>query len=137
MLLFKTYEFFIKCDDGYYLRFKLPLIFDCKTKIFYHDEQNSPNITNETQKNIVAFSIQNEDKFILSIHDYKKSKQPTRDNMLHAFGCYISNEVKRMGYKNLNRNLFEDHQYLVNHNGYTDFQPYSLGYVQNISDGIK
>ena len=125
---FKTYEFFIKCDDRCYLKFKLPLIFDYKTKMLYNGDNK--------REIYPAFYIPDENNFVLSTHKGKNSS-PTQENMLHAFSCYTSNDVKIMGYKNLDRNIFDAYQYLVGHNANDDFQSYSLGYFQNIHDGVK
>lgn len=125
---FEQHEFFIKCDDRCYLKFKLPLIFDYKTKMLYHGDNK--------REIYPAFYIPDENNFVLSTHKGKNSS-PTQENMLHAFSCYTSNDVKIMGYKNLDRNIFDAYQYLVGHNANDDFQSYSLGYFQNIHDGVK
>ena len=56
---FTEHEFFIKCDDRCYLKFKLPLIFDTKNKILYHPHTN--------QKITAGFSIPKKNTFCLSI----------------------------------------------------------------------
>lgn len=124
----KNNFFYIKCDDRCYLKFKLPLIFDYKTKMLYNGDNK--------REIYPAFYIPDENNFVLSTHKGKNSS-PTQENMLHAFSCYTSNDVKIMGYKNLDRNIFDAYQYLVGHNANDDFQSYSLGYFQNIHDGVK
>ena len=59
---FTKYEFFIRCNDVCYLKFKLPLIFDIKNKILYHP--------NTIQKITAGFSIP---KKILFVYQYTEA----------------------------------------------------------------
>lgn len=129
---FKTYEFFIKCDDRCYLKFKLPLIFDVKNKILYQSN-NQPNTRQET---FAGFSIPKKNKFCLSMY---QGYPPMPDNSLYTFGCDYrwGDQVNRMCYVNHNTYNFEKYQYLVNCDGCKDFQPLPLDYFDNIYDGFK
>ena len=125
---FKTYEFFIKCDDRCYLKFKLPLIFDIKNKILYNPHIN--------QKITAGFSIPKKNKFCLSVY---QGYPPMPDNSLYTFCCdsLWDNKVKRMCYVNNDTGDFEKYQYLVNCDWCKDFQPLPLDYFDNIYDGFK
>ena len=125
---FTEHEFFIKCDDRCYLKFKLPLIFDTKNKILYHPHTN--------QKITAGFSIPKKNTFCLSIYG---SNHPTSDNILYTFGCDYrwGDQVNKMCYVNHKTRNFEKYQYLVNFNTVADFQPLPLDYFDNIYDGFK
>ena len=125
---FEQHEFFIKCDDRCYLKFKLPLIFDIKNKILYHPHTN--------QKITAGFSIPKKNTFRLSIYG---SNPPTPNNILYKFGCdyRVDNLLKRMYYVNNHSYNFEKYQYLVGLNTTKDFQPLPLDYFDNIYDGFK
>lgn len=129
---FTKYEFFIKCDDRCYLKFKLPLIFNIKKKILYQSN-NQPNIRQET---VAGFSIPEKNKFYLSVY---QGYPPMPDNSLYTFCCdgLWDNKVKRMCYMNHNTCNFEKYQYLANFNTVADFQPLPLNYFDNIYDVFK
>ena len=124
----KNNFFYIKCDDRCYLKFKLPLIFDVKSKILYNPYKNQ-NIT-------AGFSIPEKNKFCLSVY---QGYPPMPDNSLYTFGCDYrwGDQVNRMCYVNHNTYNFEKYQYLVNCDGCKDFQPLPLDYFDNIYDGFK